>query len=52
MASPLELRTLAALMAAGGALAILVAGEPAVLAAAAIVLAAGLAVCLAWRDLA
>ena len=50
MSSSLDLRTLAALIAAGVALVILVAGEPAVLVAAAILFAAALAVSLAWSD--
>ena len=50
MPSSLDLRTLAALIAAGVALMILVAAEPAVFVAAAILLAAVLAVSLAWRD--
>ena len=50
MPSSLDLQILAALIAAGVALAILVAGEPAVLAAGAILLAAALAVSLAWRN--
>ena len=50
MPSSLDLRILAALIAAGAALGILLAGERAVVAAAAVLLAAALAVSLAWRD--
>jgi len=50
MPSSLDLRTLAALIAAGVALVILVADKPAVFVAAAILLAAAWAVSLAWRD--
>ena len=50
MPSLLDFRILAAVISAGVALGIVVAGESAVLAAAAILLAAALAVSLAWRD--
>lgn len=50
MPSSLDLRTLAALIAAGVALVVLAAGEPAVFVAAAILSAAVLAASLAWRD--
>ena len=49
MPSSLDLRTLAALITASVAVAIVVAGEPAALAGAALLLAGALAVSLAWR---
>jgi len=50
MPSPLDLRTLAALIAAAVALGTVVAGESAGLAAPAILFAAALAVSLVWRQ--
>ena len=50
MPSRLDLRTLAALITASVAVAIVVAGEPAALAGPALLLAGVLAVSLAWRD--
>ena len=49
MPSSLDLRTLAALITASVAVAIVVAGEPAALAGPALVLAGAMAVSLAWR---
>ena len=50
MPSRLDLLTLAALITASVAVAIVAAGEPATLAGAALLLAGVLAVSLAWRD--